>query len=232
MSNFIVQVALDVWYESLYPAMALVGDLYKINYSDIKETPFRNMPKEIRDSNPEFKYQPLYEVSSTTIPMRVIIGDNIFGVATNNYISWNEFILEAEKVFNVLFNTNKSGLKITRVGIRYIDFIENCNLFLENHIKIEVSKEFKNNSNALNLRFENKVENTIIVENIIYPFQKHKSEELFGTYIDIITAQEQLCLEGNTLLDSFKSIAFDLHDKNKLQFKKMLTHELRRQIAL
>lgn len=229
MSNFIIQVALDVWYESSYPTVALLSDIYKIGYTTITETPFRNMPPEIRNSNPNFKYQPMYEISSPENHYKINVGDKIFGVSASAYISWDDFIQDTKKIFNVLFSNSTSDLKISRIGLRYLDMLDNINIFDNSHIRLEISSESKSKSNAINIRFDNIIESCNVVETIVYPVEKINNKEVLGTLIDIITAKEQI---KDIDQDNFYSIANKLHEIQKNQFKKILTDELRRQINI
>lgn len=229
MSNFIIQVALDVWYESSYPTVALLGDMYKIGYTIIDETPFRNMPPEIRNSNPNFKYQPMYEISSPENHYKINVGDKIFGVSASAYISWNDFIQDTKKIFNVLFSNSTSDLKISRIGLRYLDMLDNINIFENSHIKLEISSESKSRSNSINIRFDNIIDSCNVAETIVYPVEKIDNKAVLGTLIDIITAKEQI---KDIDKDNFYSIANKLHEIQKNQFKKILTDELRRQINI
>lgn len=232
MSNFIVQAILDVHYESSYPAVALFGELYELGYKNVTETPFRNIPKEVRDSNPDFKHQAMYEVKSDKKAFTVHIGDNTFGISTGKYISWGDFSSNAKEVFNVLFTKYESGLKISRIGLRYLDMIENHNIFDDGHIKLEISGKDRKTTNNINLRFEDIVDDCNVTESVIYPFKAPDSKEIVGTFIDIITAKQELTLEGPDINGKFASISDELHTINKNKFKEILSDELRRQINL
>lgn len=232
MSNFIVQVVLDVWYESSYPTVALLGDIYKIGYTNIAETPFRNMPPEIRNSNPDFKYQPMYEISSPDSHYKINVGDNIFGISTSAYTSWNTFISETKAMFNILFTNQNSDLKVSRIGLRYLDMIDNKNIFNGEHIKLKISDESKNESDSINMRFDTTIDSCKVTEAIIYPFPRIDNKEIIGTFIDIITSKENVELFNENIKEEFYSIADKLHMIQKNQFKKILTDELRRQINL
>lgn len=232
MSNFIVQAILDVHYESSYPTVALFGELYNLGYKNVTETPFRNIPKEVRDNNPDFKHQAMYEVKSEKKAFKVHIGDNTFGISTENYTSWSDFLSNAKEVFSVLFTKHESNLKISRIGLRYLDMIENHNIFNDEHIKLEISGADRKKTNTINLRFEDIVGDCNVIENIIYPFKAPKNKEITGTFIDIVTAQHKLLLEGSDISKKFVSISDDLHTINKNKFKEILSNELRKQINL
>lgn len=232
MSNFIIQAILDVRYESSYPTVALFGELYQLGYTNVAETPFRNIPKEVRDSNPDLKYQAMYQVSSNQTEYKANIGDNIFGISTTEYTSWSDFILNARKVFKILFDKTSNDLKISRIGLRYVDLIENHNIFDDQHIKIEISKKNKNTANTINLRFEETMNENQIVEQIIYPFKKPEDQDIKGTFIDITTSRDGVKLEVPFIEKEFLSISNTLHDINKTKFKEILSDELRRQIDL
>lgn len=232
MSNFIVQAVLDVHYESSYPTVALFGELYKLGYTNVAETPFRNIPKEVRDSNPDFKYQAMYEVSSNEKQFIIHIGDNTFGISTCSYTKWNDFLSNAKEVFVVLFSKYESNLKISRIGLRYLDMLDNHNIFNDDHIKIEISNTMRNSTNTINIRFEDVIDGYNIVENIIYPFKKPGNQSVIGTFTDIVTAKEKLSLEGSDIEKEFLAISGELHTLNKNKFKAILSDELRKQIDL
>lgn len=231
MSNFIIQAVLDVYYTSSYPSGGFIGDLYKIGYKNVIETPFRNIPKEIREKNPDFKFQPMYEATCSDTDYKVSIGDNNFGVSTKNYNSWSDFIEHAKKIFDVLFSQKDAELSITRIGLRYIDLIEGKNIFDEKHITIEISGHSKNKANIINLRFDNEIEDCRVTESIIYPFAEQNDGES-GTFIDIITAKENLEISGDDIKKAFFDISDRLHRVNKDHFKEVLSDELRKQIGL
>ncbi len=232
MSNFIKQVVLDIHYTSSYPSAGFIGELYELGYTDVVETPFYGIPKEIRTKNPDFVFQPMYEVTSIDTNYKVSVGDNTFGINTNRYESWSDFIKHAKEVFSVLFSKKNSNLSIARIGLRYLYLIGDKNIFDDKHIVLKISGKDRNKSNMINLRFDNEIRGYKVVENIIYPFNDKSATNKVGTFIDIITVKENLEISGEEIDKEFYKIINDLHRLNKEQFREILPNDLRREIGI
>ena len=80
--------------------------------------------------DPNLKHQALYEILSTDKPYKIVLGHNSLGIALNGeYQGWDEsFFPEIKKLYEKIFN---KGLieKITRCGLRYVDFFQDQNIY-------------------------------------------------------------------------------------------------------
>jgi uncharacterized protein (TIGR04255 family) len=124
------------------------------------------MPEFIRLQDPELKYQPYYKLLDDNFWVQ--IGSNVISISNvETYAGWDTFSQRVKEVIRYL-SDSKIVTKITRFGIRYIDFFKldifekinlkitlNENLFLAERISFQ-SSIIKDNS-LINLQISNNV---------------------------------------------------------------------------
>ncbi len=121
--NSILNAIIEVRFTSDRPAELIVWPLYealkeKFNIPQI--TPYGQVPREVRASNPDFAGQILYTIPSKDFTYTIGIGDGIFRMELGNfkYNTWKEFIEGFDHIHNII-QQNITG--ITRVGVRYVN---------------------------------------------------------------------------------------------------------------
>lgn len=228
MKNPIVRSIFDIWFQSETPSEVLLGIIReKTIYKNVKKTPMLQIPEEIRLVDKNLKHQALYEIfpDRNKKPYKVVLGHNSLGLALNgDYRGWNEsFFPEIQDIFQQVFQTDIIT-KITRCGLRYINFFPNENIFKKGKISIKINKEEIKNPNEkvlLNIKkqIDDKINMTLIVNNEI------TFNDKTGSVIDIASYsnnEEYLNSNQNKLFD----LADEFHKNNKKYFKKVIDDEL------
>lgn len=221
--NTIVECVFDIQFESNSVAESYIATIAKVDgFEQITKLPLHQVPDSIRKNDPNLKMQPLYEITSlSNTDYKVMLGDNVIGIAMkNSYTSWtNSFFPQLKKLFSEIFKTNKIN-KISRMGLRYVDFLENENIFETGKIKVDI---IDNSTKKMFLRIEDSLEgiqyNKVMANNV-----KYQSLDNEGSIIDIVTSIENYSLEANKYDDVFQQIDM-LHSINKEKFKEVISDE-------
>lgn len=88
----------------------------------IKTLPILQIPEQVRNIDPNFRYKPHYKIDHPLYPIQ--IGPDVISIACiDQYQGWNLF---SEKIFDVLNKLNKVGIitEVNRLGLRYINFFD------------------------------------------------------------------------------------------------------------
>lgn len=217
-NNNIVECVFDIYFESDSVAENFLGQIERVDdFKNIIQLPLCNIPTDIRRNDPNFKNQSLYEISSdTNSKCKITLGDNVVGIiAEDNNSSWSKsFFPQIEKIFFNILGSEKIS-KITRMGLRYISFLEKQDIF-SGDIKVSVhNKEEKNKSIFLKINDkESEVSYDMIITNKTH-YKNHNEE---GSIIDITTSLNNIdSIELPYFLDKVK----DLQKINKKQFRKI-----------
>ena len=137
----IVYSVVDVWHDGKLPPAVYMGMLMSdpsFGYVSSRETGIAQIPEAIRKQEQGMKYQPMYEITSTDGSYRVVIGEAIFGVAMlKDYTTWEVFKSEIVRVFDTIFF--KSPFRLQRIGMKYINFLADENIFETGKIKIKIN---------------------------------------------------------------------------------------------
>lgn len=140
----IVETILDFHFESNFPEEVLAGMLYA-DYKEQATSPFEKLPslqipEQIRKNDPNLRYVPLYRITLGNILIQVG-SQSISVVNTEPYLGWGLFV---EKIQNFITTVKTINVidRITRIGLRYINFVERdavevCNISLNRNIEFE-----------------------------------------------------------------------------------------------
>ena len=105
---------------------AIFGLIYtalKDQYSKVEKLPILQLPEQLRDSDPNFRFKAHYRVISAN-GYSVQIGPDVIVIgAPDPYPGWHNF---SQSIYNVIEQVLKSGVisSVTRLGIRFINFFE------------------------------------------------------------------------------------------------------------
>lgn len=224
LENTIVECVFDITFKSDDVAESFIPVISKVDQFDkIVKLPLYQVPENIRKNDPNLKFQPLYEIrSNINTSYKIMLGDSMIGIALNGkYTSWtNSLFPQIKKLFSEILNSGKV-FKIERMGLRYVDFLENENIFETGKIGVTINNQ-PSNTKKMFLRIEDKIDevdyNKVIVNNVQY--QNFASS---GSIIDIVTSKninDVINEEG----EFFTSID-KLHDINKDKFKEVISDE-------
>ncbi|EAJ6151657.1 TPA: hypothetical protein ACRZSW_001424 [Campylobacter lari subsp. concheus] len=170
--------------ESLFPLIQLNG-----KSAEIKRLPTFNIPQDIRNIEPNLKYQPIYRLEFENSDINVLLGDHTIGFdlskSTNEDVNFIIDILESIK--NEIHSINRIGTKKTFFTTTIENFLSikiKNNDYLKSLSNIKIKKEYgenicfimiaDNKSNILTLDNEYKEENGYFIE-IITAYEKPNS---------------------------------------------------------
>ncbi len=105
------------------------------------------LPPQIRDGDPKLKFNPHYRMAGQDYVAQV--GPRCFSISrVQNYESWNSFSAATYSAFEK-FNSLKIAEPASRIGVRYISFFENVNIF--DHVMLDFSVAGQSMANAENI---------------------------------------------------------------------------------
>ena len=168
----IVDAVFDIWFESKMLSEVLLGIIVENiePYKEIKPLPLLQLPENIRLMDPNLKHQALYEILPTDKrPYKIVLGHNSLGIALNGeYEGWNEsFFPEIQKLYGKIF---EKGLieKITRCGLRYVDFFQNENIYETGKVSVVINKsKIAHPTEKILLRIEKNIDDNIAMAVVI-----------------------------------------------------------------
>lgn len=123
----ITEAILEVRFESTLPADAIPGMAYdrlKADFPKMEKLPILQLPPQLLSKDPDLRFKPHYKLSGETPSITVNIGPEVISFITaESYPGWGVFSQQYKKI---LAKVNEAGFisKITRVGLRYINFFE------------------------------------------------------------------------------------------------------------
>jgi uncharacterized protein (TIGR04255 family) len=140
----IVEAILDFRFESNFPEEVLAGMVFA-RYKDEVTAPFEKLPshqipEQIRRSDPNLRFVPLYRIVRNNILIQVGT-QSISIINVEPYLGWLEFEKYIRSFIETLREINVIE-KVSRIGLRYLNFIECdavdvCNVSLNNTVKYE-----------------------------------------------------------------------------------------------
>jgi len=234
----IIDAVFDIWFESKMPSEALLGIIVENieSYKEIRSLPLLQVPKDIRLMDPNLKHQALYEILSTDKPYKIILGHNSLGIALNGeYKGWDEsFFPEIKGLYEKIFE--KQGLieKITRCGLRYVDFFQDENIYEIGKVSVTINtNNVADPTQKILLRIEKEVDDNIamavVIDNKSIIKKAPENTEQIGSIIDIASfvKNEEFLNEKN-----FFDTVDQLHTINKDYFKEVANDELIEQLGI
>lgn len=109
--------------------------------------PISQMPPDIIRQDPALKFKPLYRIEGETCSLQV--GAQMIALSSKiPYIGWNDFSTMFYEIVNLCFEYFN---KITRLGLRYINFFEGD---ISNKININFNLSDKYKPSKLNIQTE------------------------------------------------------------------------------
>lgn len=223
--NTVVECIFDILFETDYVAESFFSIISKVdNYDNIIKLPLSQLPEAIRKNDPNLKNQPLYEITSDkNKDYKVTLGDNVIGIAiVDNYTSWNHsFFPQIKTLFQEVLNSKKIN-KIKRMGLRYVNFLVDENIFETGKIKVIIN-EGETVDKKLFLRVESAIDsinyNKVITNNTAY-----KGSSNLGSIIDIVTSNE-VTISDTDNIDYIFDLINKLHEVNENKFKEVISDE-------
>lgn len=151
----IAEAVVELRFDSDLPADAILGVLFnkfKEKYPQFSKLPVLELPSFFRDNDENFKFSPYYRMTNNDFIFQ--IGPRCFSLACpKEYKGWKVYSREIEWVFNEITALNfvKNPL---RLGVRYINFFEDTNIFEKTQAELSLAKNsLLNNANILRSEF-------------------------------------------------------------------------------
>ncbi|EOI8655422.1 TIGR04255 family protein [Campylobacter jejuni] len=164
--DFMLEFNCDI--ENLLPIVVTNSDLIKIERLAVSD-----IPRNIRTMDPNLKFQPIYKITSEEHKISVMFGEHIIIFNTLDYKSWDDFSKVRKVIIDKLIE-KKTIVKISRIGLRYI------NLIKENITKNKIFSFKINNKDMLNelshISFFNTEEDIVINTTIASQIDKKQEE--------------------------------------------------------
>lgn len=100
----------------------MYGALLPEYSGEIINLPIMQLPEAVRNSDPAFKYKPLYRLLSKEVVIQ--IGPDVLSISSSlPYIGWEKFKGHVIRIIN-LINSAEIIDRVIRLGHRYINFFE------------------------------------------------------------------------------------------------------------
>jgi uncharacterized protein (TIGR04255 family) len=117
----------EIRYDGNYPGEALYGLLFAIfdrfPNKDMAELPIMQIPKQIRDNDPNLRYQSFYAVSNNTFAFSIGPHSMVFSSLKpyGGWEAWNQFFAP------IIADIQKANIikKVERIGLRYFMITKN-----------------------------------------------------------------------------------------------------------
>ena len=212
------------------PSTPAAGDLFpgllyaslKSDYPEVASLPMANVPRAVREKNPDLLYQPSHSLRSNAISVQ--IGDRGISLHAMEYPGWTRY---KEKLESLIEAVRATGLakRVERFSFKYVNLIESASsekqLSLIN-MKVEVNGAFPI-ERGFHLRLEHDDEKCVTIVQLI-PNSTGKilgsGKEVSGLLIDVDTIRldpgQEFWTNPGVLLEEGHSVA-------KLRFFSLLT---------
>jgi uncharacterized protein (TIGR04255 family) len=235
----VVDFVFDVWFEEDEGASTLLFGKINIlsannGYSTIQELPILGLPKEIREKDQFLKGQPWYALLSKDKPSKLFFAPGMFGLAlAGEYAGWSNFYFgEIRKVFGDFFQQTKKT--ITRIGLRYVDFLEGRDIFIGEKVQIKVDEASLFEKASINI-FEMQFNGVSVNIGVSNAAQKNNKD---GSIVDVTTFISGIQLpfdaDENYLnnFEDFCNYAEHLHKVQLDMFKQLMDDNLLRGLGV
>ena len=133
----IIEAVAEIRFDPNVPKEAVFGILYSVvkdKYNKFEELPILQLPGNILNHDPKLIFKPHYKLKKDNYVLQ--IGPRVFSLSVSPpYSGWGEF---SQKLKDFIDDINSSEVvkKVLRLGIRYINFFENKNIFNDITLKI------------------------------------------------------------------------------------------------
>jgi len=146
--NPIIESTVEFRFKSTVPSSALFGMLYgKISdkYKKYEELPILELPRSVLETDSKFRRQPQYRFFMESFIIQ--FGPEMVSISVKNgYQGWDEFFKEISYLVNVFKELNIIE-KVTRIGMRYIDFFPDIDIYEKINMRIYLGDDpFKSSS--------------------------------------------------------------------------------------
>jgi uncharacterized protein (TIGR04255 family) len=163
--NPVLESIAEVRFISSLPPETIIGLVYenvKDKFGEPKSLPILQLPAALREKDPKLKYQACYRFEK---PGNVLlVGPYIIALSTAPYSDWPATTPLLSELLTK-FHKIKLLQSVERIGLRYVNFFENLNIF--NHITLSIEiNEQSIAERSIVLRTEAKVNGFTVITNV------------------------------------------------------------------
>lgn len=201
----IIESKIEIRFTPNFPPDAVVGVAYNLlsqnGVCTLIQLPIMQLPADIRSKDPQFKYQPTHTITNQDIFVHVGPNVAIIQIPSLDYPGWQVF---REKINGIVSTLCTSNLirEIGYIGLRYINFFPNINIFDKIKLRIEGLAQ-KGRSTIFRTELDNKnFTNVLQISDGVHV--KNTRQDCDGSLIDITTVT--LPQHGLTLDNSMSHI--------------------------
>jgi uncharacterized protein (TIGR04255 family) len=208
----ILDTGIEIRFESNLYKSAVFGVLFnklKEQFPIPEKLPILQLPEQLRDSDPNFKFKPHYKLKNEKIIIQ--IGPDVITISSPiPYVGWQDYSKNIFEVLELVFSLNIIT-KVNRLGVRYINFFE-TNIFDKLDVTIDI-KNLKLPRESTIFRTEILSEGFINVIHIANKITQLKNKvPTVGSIIDIDTIRNY---SENKFLSDYKTELKLAHDVEK-----------------
>lgn len=208
---------------SIFPnaVFGLIFNSLQNDFPKVEKLPILQLPEQLRDSDPNFKFKTQYRLFSDD-GYAVQIGPDVLVIGSPiPYPGWSNFFAKIKLVIEKVFQTGVIE-EVLRLGVRFINFFD-LDVFENINLNIQInSASHKPRNTQLRTEIEkNGFMNTLNVANNAKQTIQN-NEERNGSIIDIDTFKEY---KGDTFKNIYESEIENAHNLEKEIFFSLLKKE-------
>jgi len=136
----IVEAIVELRFQSQILPEAVFGIIYNAlipKFAKLEKLPILQIPEVIRLNDPQLAYQPYYKFISDTFTFQ--LGAKVLSLSNpGNYVGWDKFSSQLIETFKEIQKLNFIK-QVERLGIRYINFFENINIYENITLSVEMN---------------------------------------------------------------------------------------------
>lgn len=213
----ILEAVADIRFKSDFPEDVIYGVIYSQISSLLKNEkvqvlplPILSLPPQIRDQDPNLKYQPHHRISFDSDGFMIQISPRALSfVKKKPYTGWQSFSKKITLYINKILENTDIILSAERIAVRYINFFENQDIWDNVKLKLSLDEYDKNFGwERLNINgtiIEEDIKTNIIIENKIMAKDNNSNQKLEGSIFDLDTYIEGN-FEAKKILDTLEKV--------------------------
>lgn len=214
----IIDTVVEIRFRTDIFSNAIFGIIYnefKADYPIIEKLPILQIPEQLRDIDPNFKFKPHYKISNDLLTIQ--IGPEVIAIGSKiPYVGWTDYSKNIYQFLKQLFD-KKIITEVLRLGVRYVNFFERIDIFPELNFGLKIIGNEHNCKNTI-IRTEldrGEWSNSIQVANNV-----SQNEGIIGSILDIDTFK---VYSGDKFVSNYKKEIENAHKIEKSLFFELLS---------
>jgi uncharacterized protein (TIGR04255 family) len=215
----IIDAIIEIRFKSDLFSNAVFGVIYnnlKAEFPTPEKLPILQMPEQLRDIDPNFKFKPHYRIQNQNSIIQ--IGPDVITISSPMpYRGWDEYFHNIKNYLEIIFSLNVIS-SVSRLGLRYINFFDS-DIFEQINLRVSINSKDHSCKNTL-FRTElsgGSFSNTLQIANNAAHIVNNKSK--IGSVIDIDISK---LYAGNEFLVNYPSEIDEAHSQEKQLFFSLL----------